>query len=77
MLVYSLIVFKYVNLIIRREKYILWRIGYLRRLGSFLGVKNVQYFFGGGGQKNEYFWGYDDFMDIFLGSSVIIKLDYI
>ena len=34
-------------------------------------------FLGVGGQKNEYFWGYDDFMDIFLGSSVIIKLDYI
>ena len=35
---------------------------YLRRLGSFLEVQNFeyQYFF----QINEYFWGYEDFVDI-------------
>ena len=31
-----------------------------------------------GFQKNEYFWGYDDFVDIFCGGGgVIAKLDYI
>ena len=46
-----------------------------------MGVQNseFQYFFfffflgggggGGGVQKNEYFWGYEDFVDIFGGSS--------
>ena len=32
----------------------------IRRLGPF---------FGFGFQKNKYFWGYEDFVDIFLGSS--------
>ena len=48
---------------------------YMRKLGLF-------FFLGGGGgfkilnfnnfwgfQKNEFFWGYEDFVDIFLGSS--------
>ena len=52
----------------------------MRRLGLFFGFQNFefQYFFiffflgggggGGGGvgvQKTEYFWGYEDFVDIF------------
>ena len=47
---------------------------YTRRLGSFLGVQNFesQYFWVF--QKNKYFLGYDDFVDIFW---VITKLDYI
>ena len=43
---------------------------YIRRLGSFFGVKNFEFhYFGGGGgvQKNEYFLGYEDFVDIFGG----------
>ena len=42
---------------------------YIRRLGSFLGVQNleIQYFWGF--QKNEYYLGYEDFIDILLGSS--------
>ena len=40
---------------------------YIRRLGSFWGVQNFafQYFFGF--EKNDYFWGYEDFVDIFGG----------
>ena len=47
-------------------------LSYIRKLGSFLGFEifEFQYFFfwggGGGVQKNEYFWGYEDFVD-FLG----------
>ena len=45
---------------------------YARRLGPFLGVQKLEFqylfiyfFFGGGGsEKNEYFWGYEDFADI-------------
>ena len=44
---------------------------YIRRLGSFFGVQNFefQYFFWGGGgvQKNKYFLGYEDCVDIFGG----------
>ena len=43
---------------------------YIRRLGPFLGVQNLefQYFFfwGGGVKKYHYFWGYEDFVDISL-----------
>ena len=54
---------------------------YIRRLGPFFffffgggGGQNLEfhYFFVGGGrgfQKNKYFFGYEDFMDIFWGSS--------
>ena len=43
---------------------------YIRRLGPFFWVQNFefQYFFGGF-QKNKYFFGYENFVDIFLGSS--------
>ena len=47
---------------------------YIRRLGSFLGFKILNFNIFGGFQKNEYFWGYEDFVDIFW---VITKLDYI
>ena len=52
---------------------------YIRRLGSFLGVQNFEFqfffiylffflFWGWGGvQKNKYFLGYEDFVDIYWG----------
>ena len=42
---------------------------HIRRLGPFLGFKilNFNIFFGF--QKNEYFLGYEDFVDIFWGLS--------
>ena len=52
---------------------------YIRRLASFFGGQNFefQYFFfwGGGVQKNKYFWGSDNFVEILGG--VITKMDYI
>ena len=39
------------------------------RLGSFFGVQNFEFIIFGGFQKNEYFLRYEDFVDIFLGSS--------
>ena len=44
----------------------------IRRHGLFWGVQNFEFqyfFFGGGGrvQITEYFWGYEDFVDIFWG----------
>ena len=48
---------------------------YKRRLGSFcFGLDILKFIILGGFQKNKYFWGYEDFMDIFW---VITKLDYI
>ena len=35
--------------------------------GYFLGFEILNFNFLGGFQKNEYFWGYEDFVDIFLG----------
>ena len=35
--------------------------------GHFLGVKNFEFQYFWGFQKNEYFFGYEDFVDIFLG----------
>ena len=35
----------------------------------FLGFKILNFNIFGGFQKNEYFWGYENFVDIFLGSS--------
>ena len=48
---------------------------YISRLGLFLGVQNLEFQYLRVFQKAEYFWGYEDFADIFL--SVITKLDYI
>ena len=42
---------------------------YIRRLGPFLGVKFLNFNIFGGFQKNEYFFGYEHFVDIFYGSS--------
>ena len=42
---------------------------YIRRLGPFLGVKFWNFNIFWGFQKNEYFFGYKNFVDIFLGSS--------
>ena len=42
-------------------------------LGYFGGFKILNFNIFGGFQKTEYFWGYEDFMDIFW---VITKLDY-
>ena len=42
---------------------------YIRRLGSFVGVQNLNFNIFLGFQKNEYFLGYEDFVDIFGGSS--------
>ena len=41
---------------------------YIRRLGPFLGFKILNSNIFGGFHKNEYFWGYEDFVDVF-GSS--------
>ena len=38
---------------------------YICRLGSFFGVQNFEF------QKNEYFWGYEDFVDIFEDFHII------
>ena len=38
-------------------------------LGYFLGFKILNFNILGGFQKNEYFWGHEDFVDIFLESS--------
>ena len=46
----------------------------IRRLVLFLGVSILNFNIFGGFQKTEYFWGYEDFVDIFWG--VITKLDY-
>ena len=40
---------------------------YIRRLGLFFGVKILNFNIFGGFQKNEYFFGYEEFVDIFLG----------
>ena len=37
---------------------------YIRRLGPFLGVQNLEFQYFGGFQKYHYFWGYEDFVDI-------------
>ena len=41
----------------------------IRRLRYFLGFKTLNFNIFGDFQKNEYFWGYEDFVDIFGGSS--------
>ena len=43
--------------------------------GHFLGVQKFEFQYFWGLKKNEYFLGYDDFVDIFWG--VFTKLDYI
>ena len=40
---------------------------YIRRFGSFRGFEISNFIILGGFQKNEYFWGYGDFVDIFGG----------
>ena len=42
---------------------------YTRRLGSFFWVQNFEFQYFWGFQKNEYFLGYEDLVDILLGSS--------
>ena len=42
---------------------------HIRRLGLFFGVQNSEFQFFGGFEKNVYFFGYEDFVDIFWGSS--------
>ena len=42
---------------------------YIRRLGSFLGFKILNFNIILGFQKNKYFLGCEDFVDIFGGSS--------
>ena len=42
---------------------------YIRRLGPFLGFKILNFNIFGGFQKNKYFLGYEDFVNIFGGSS--------
>ena len=42
---------------------------YIHRLGSFFGVKILIFNIFWGFQKNAYFLGCDDFVDIFWGSS--------
>ena len=38
---------------------------YIRRLKSFAWVQNFEFLYFLGFQKNEYFFGYEDFVDIF------------
>ena len=46
---------------------------HIRRLGLFFGVQILNFNIFGGFQKNEYFfWGYEDFVDIFLGHHKIV-----
>ena len=40
---------------------------HIRRLGPFFGLKILNFNIFWGFQKNEYFWGYDDFVDILGG----------
>ena len=40
---------------------------FIHTLGSFFGFKILNLTILGGFQKNEYFWGYEDFVDIFGG----------
>ena len=40
---------------------------HIRRLGPFLGVQNSEFQYFLGFQKNEYFLGYEDYVDIFWG----------
>ena len=42
---------------------------HIRRFGLFFGFKILNFNIFGGFQKNEYFLGYEDFVDIFGGSS--------
>ena len=42
---------------------------YIRRLGPFFWVQNFNFDIFWGFQKNKYFLGYENFVDIFLGSS--------
>ena len=42
---------------------------HIRRLGSFVLVQNFEFHFFGRFQKNKYFLGYEDFVDIFFGYS--------
>ena len=42
---------------------------YIPKLGPFFGVKFLNFNIFLGFQKNEYFYGYENFVDIFLGSS--------
>ena len=41
---------------------------YIRRLWLFFAFKILNFNIFWGFQKNKYYWGYADFMDIFLGS---------
>ena len=41
---------------------------YTRRLGSFFYVQNFEFQYYWGVQKNEYFLGYEDIVDIFWGN---------
>ena len=42
---------------------------YIRRLGPFFGFKILNFDIFLSFQKNKYFWGDENFVDIFLGSS--------
>ena len=42
-------------------------VSYIRRLGTFFWVQNLEFQYFRGFQKNKYFLGYEDFVDIFWG----------
>ena len=42
-------------------------VSYIRRLSSFFWVQILNFNIFGGFLKNKYFFGYEDFVDIFLG----------
>ena len=48
--------------------YVLWYFHAYVGLGHFWGLINLNFNIFGGFQKNEYFWGYEDFVDIFWES---------
>ena len=44
---------------------------HIRRLGLLFGFKTLNFNIFGGFQKNEYFLGYEDFVDIFGGQTCL------
>ena len=50
---------------------------YIRGLGSFLGGQTFEFQYFGVFRKINTFWGYEAFVDFFLGGGVFTKLDYI
>ena len=53
-------------------------VSYIHKLESFFGVQNLEFQYFRGVPENIYiFWGYEDFVDIFWGSSQIWTIIYL